>query len=155
MSTQEFNNFWKDYTSIENKVSATELKAMMDSFNAGLEKQRRVTSKEQNPNGINVPSAMGGSIQISKITKSRGHRDHVEAEITERGIALPKTYDEMYRKEWDKLKEVLMINEFQQLAVTDQVTNRSSWSVLKWIVPQNQKMLEIIDDLMEEDATRA
>ena len=132
MLTQEFNNFWKDYTSIENKVSATELKAMMDSFDAGLEKQRRVTSKEQNPNGINVPSAMGGSIQISKITKSsRGHRDHVKAEIEERGITLPKTYDEMYRNEWDKLKEVLMINEFQQLAVTDQVTNLSGWSALK------------------------
>ena len=48
-----------------------------------------------------------------------------------------------------------MINEFQRLAVTNQVTNLSGWSALKWIVPQSQKMLEIIDDLMEEDATRA
>jgi len=89
MTTQEFNQFVKDYTSIESKVSTTELKTMMDSFDDGLKKQRRVTAKEQNPNGITVPSAMGGDIPFSKITKSRNHGPHVEAEIKERGITLP------------------------------------------------------------------
>ena len=35
-----------------------------------------------------------------------------------------------------------------------QVTDLSGWSALKKIVPQSQKMLEIIDDIMEEDATK-
>ena len=44
---------------------------MMDSFEAGLEKKRKVTSKEHNPLGIEVPSAMGGDIPFVKITKNR------------------------------------------------------------------------------------
>ena len=125
MTMQEFNQFVKDYTSIENKVSATELKSMMDSFNGGLKKQRRVTAKEQNTNGITVPFAMGGDIPFSKITKSRKHKPHVEAESKERGITLPKAYNEMYTEEWDRLKDLLKIREFKQLTDNDMVTNQS------------------------------
>ena len=157
MTTQEFNGFVKEYVSKDGKASAEELQALMDSFDDGLQKQRRVTAKEHNPTGIDVTSAMGGSIPFVKITKSRNHKDHVEAEIEERGITLPKAYDEMYkeRKGWDQLKDLLRIHEFKRLAELDKVTDLSSWGKVNEIVPQSEKMMEIICQLMEETAAKS
>ena len=45
MTTEEFNKFVKEYASIGNKASADERKAMLNSFEAGLEKKRRVTAQ--------------------------------------------------------------------------------------------------------------
>ena len=143
--------------SSESKASTDKLQALMDSFNDGLKKQRRVTAKKHIPTGINVTSAMGGSIPFVKITKSRNHKDHVEAEIEEREITLPKAYDKMFkeRKGWDQLKDLLRIHEFKRLAELDKVTNLSSWGKVNEIVPQSEKMMEIICQLMEETAAKS
>ena len=140
----------------ESKASADKLKALLNSFYNGLQKQRRRTAKEHNPLGIDVTSSMGGSIPFAKITKSRGHKDHVEAEIEERGITLPKAYNEMYeeRKGWDQLKDLLRIDEFKRLAELDKVTDLNSWAKVQKIVPQSEKMMEIIYQLMEESAAK-
>ena len=99
---------------------------------------------------------MGGSIPFVKITKSRGHKDHVEAEIKERGITLPKAYNEMFeeRKGWDQLKDILRIHEFKRLAELDKVTDLDGWAKVKVIVPQSEKMMEIICQLMEESTAK-
>ena len=156
MTTQEYNDFVKEYVSNESKASADELQALLNSFDDGLQKQRRRTAKEHNPLGIDVTSSMGGSIPFVKITKSRGHKDHVEAEIEERGITLPKAYNEMYeeRKGWDQLKDLLRIDEFKRLAELDKVTDLNSWAKVQKIVPQSEKMMEIIYQLMEESAVK-
>ena len=100
---------------------------------------------------------MGGSIPFVKITESRNHKDHVEAEIVERGITLLKAYDEMYkeRKGWDQLKDILRIHEFKRLAELNKVTDLSSWAKVQKIVPHSEKMMEIIYQLMEESAAKS
>ena len=156
MTPQEYKDFVKEYVSNESRASADELQALLDSFDDGLQKQRRKTAKEDNPLGINATSSMGGSIPFVKITKSRGHKDHVEAEIKERGITLPKAYNEMFeeRKGWDQLKDLLRIHEFKRLAELDKVTDLDGWAKVKAIVPQSEKMMEIICQLMEESTAK-
>jgi len=61
----------------------------------------------------------------------------------------------MYKKEWDRLKDLLRIHEFKRLADNDLVTNLSGWKQVTAIVPESQKMQEIISDLMEENATKS
>ena len=62
MTTQEYNDFVKEYVSNESRASADELQALLDSFDDGLQKQRRKTAKEDNPLGINATSSMGGIV---------------------------------------------------------------------------------------------
>ena len=154
MTTEDFNKFVKEYASIGNKASADERKAMLDSFEAGVEKKRRVTAKEHNPTGIEVPSAMGGDIPFVKLTKNRDVKEHVKAEIEERGITLPKPYNEMFDKEWRHLKDILKQSEFTRLAQYDKVADISGWKNVKVIVPQSEKMQELIGQLMDESAAR-
>ena len=94
--------------------------------------------------------------EFVKITKNRRHKDHVEAEIEERGITLPKAYNEMYeeRKGWDQLIDLLRISEFKRLAELDKVTDLNSWAKVQKIVPQSEKMMEIIYQRMEESAAK-
>ena len=127
---------------------------MLDSFEAGLEKKRKVTAKKHNPTGIEVPSAMGGDIPFVKITKNRNVKEHVKAEIEERGITLPKPYNEMFDKEWKHLKDILKQSEFTRLAQYDKVADISGWKNVKVIVPQSEKMQELIGQLMDESAAR-
>ena len=154
MTTQEFNTFVKEWASIQNKASAEELQSMLDSFEAGVEKKRRVTAKEHNPTGIDVPSAMGGDIPFVKITKGKGHGEHVRAEIEERGITLPKPYDYMFDKEWRNLKDILRRSEFSRLAEHDKVADIPGWKQVTKIVPQSEKMMELIGEVMDDDAVR-
>ena len=154
MTTEEFNNFVREYASIGNKASADKRKVMLYSFEAGLEEKRRVTAKELNPAGIEVPFAMGSEIPFVKITKSRNVKEHVKAEIEERGITLPKPYNEMFDKEWKHLKDILKQSEFTRLAQYDKVADISGWRNVKVIVPQSEKMQELIGQLMDESAAR-
>ena len=154
MTTEEFNKFVREYASIGDKASADERKAMLNSFETGVEKKRRVTAKEHNPTGIEVPSAMGGDIPFVKLTKNRDVKEHVKAEIEERGITLPKPYNEMFDKEWKHLKDILKQSEFTRLAQYDKVADISGWKNVKVIVPQSEKMQELIGQLMDESAAR-
>ena len=77
----QYHTFVKEWASIQNKAIAEELHSMLNSFEAGAEKKQRVTAKENNPTGIDVPSAMGSDIPFVRITKGNGHGEHVRAEI--------------------------------------------------------------------------
>ena len=139
---------------MQNEDSAEELQSMLGSFEAGVEKKHRVTVKEHNPTGINVPSAMGDDIPFVKITKGKGHGEHVRAEIEERGITLPKPYNEMFDKEWKNLKDILRRSEFSRLAEHDKVADIPGWKQVTKIVPQSEKMMELIGEVMDDDAVR-
>ena len=67
-------------------------------------------------------------------------RSHLEAEIKERGITLPKAYSKMYKEDWDRLKDLLKIHEFKRLAENNLVTNLSGWKQVAAIVPESQEM---------------
>ena len=155
MTTQQINNFLKEWVSIQNKASAEELQSMLDSFEAGVEKKRRVTAKEHNPTGIDIPSAMGGDIPFVKITKGKGHGEHVRAEIEERGITPPKPYNEMFQREWKSLKDILKQSEFSRLAQYDKVVDIPGCKQVTKIVPQSEKMMELIGEVMDDNAVRA
>ena len=53
------------------------------------------------------------------------------------------------------MKDLLRIHEFKQLAELDKVTDLSSWGKVDEIVPQSEKMMEIICQLMEETAAKS
>ena len=70
---------------------------------------------------------------------------------------MPKAYDKMFKekKGWDQLKDLLRIDKFKRLAEFDKVTNLNSWVKVQKIVPQSEKMMEIIYQLMEESAAKS
>ena len=89
-----------------------------------------------------------------KITKGKGHGEHVRAEIEERGITLPKPYNEMFDKEWKNLKDILKRSEFSWLAEHDKVVDIPGWKQVTKIIPQSEKMMELIGEVMDDDAVR-
>ena len=52
------------------------------------------------------------------------------------------------------MKDLLRIDEFKRLAELDKVTDLNSWAKVQKIVPQSEKMMEIIYQLMEESAAK-
>ena len=67
---------------------------------------------------------------------------------------LPKPYNEMFDKEWRHLKDILKQSEFTRLAQYDKVADISGWKNVKVIIPQSEKMQELIGQLMDESAAR-
>ena len=53
------------------------------------------------------------------------------------------------------MKDLLRIHEFKRLAELDKVTDLDGWAKVKAIVPQSEKMMEIICQLMEETAAKS
>ena len=97
---------------------------------------------------------MGGDIPFVKITKGKGHGEHVRAEIEERGITLPKPYNEMFQRECKSLKDILKQSEISQLAQYDKVADIPGWKQVTKIVPQSEKMMELIGEVMDDDTVR-
>lgn len=99
---------------------------------------------------------MGGQFPLAKITKGRGHKDHMQSEIHARNISLPKQYDVMYDHEWDALKNLLRLHEFGRLEAAGQRPETiATWSKVQQIVPQSEMMREAMDAYNEEQATKS
>jgi len=153
MTITDFNDFVADYSS---KISKNELEAEKNRFDEGINKRRRVTAKESLAANVTITAAMGGKFPIAKITKSRNHKDHMQSEISARGISLPKEFEEMYDREWDDLKNLLRLHEFSRLEAAGQKPEKIvKWSQVNEIVPQSELMQEAMDTYMEEEATKS
>ena len=153
MTTEEFNQFVAGYSS---KISKRELEAEMNKFDEGINRRRRVTAKESLGANVTVTAAMGGQFPLAKITKGRGHKDHMQSEIHARNISLPKQYDVMYDHEWDALKNLLRLHEFGRLEAAGQRPETiATWSKVQQIVPQSEMMREAMDAYNEEQATKS
>ena len=55
----------------------------------------------------------------------------------------------------ETLKDILKQSEFTRLAQYDKVADISGWKKVAVIVPQSEKMQELISELMDENATKA
>ena len=82
-------------TSKENKSSAIELQKSIEMYERGTNKTRNVTKSEENPNGMCITPEMGGKIVLSVLQKGKGHINHVDVELVDRGVKPPVPLKDM------------------------------------------------------------
>ena len=73
-----------------NKASAMELKQQIQTYEKGINKKRKATKSENNPNGIHVTAKMGGKILLRILYKGKGHDKHTQ-EVLARPRAIARS----------------------------------------------------------------
>ena len=133
-----------DLTTSANKASTEEIEAEIELYEAGIKKARRPTKAEENTNGMVVTAQMGGKITLGILYANRGHNEHIDAEIKERGIALAKPLTGKGCYKFQEKKDLLKTDEHKILTTKDLSRELTVEQVMD-IVPQSDKLCELFE----------
>ena len=89
-----------------------------------------------------ITPEMGGKIVLSVLQKGKGYISHVSAEIEERGIEPSMDVDSM---KWKEVIDLLWIDEYRRLVQLELARNIDDWRMVKEIVPQSDRMMELFE----------
>ena len=134
ISEDTYNATFNAICNKDEKLSTEDINKKVEKFAAGMQKKRKITKAEENPNGMHISPEMDGSIVLSCILKGEGHEEHVDAEITKRDIDLPKELKDMT---WNEKKDQLRIDEMQVKVAKDLAFSIEHWSKVTAIEPQS------------------
>lgn len=138
---EEYKRLVEELGSCECKVSADELKEILDRYKKGIAMERRVTAAEEESQPMAVTAAMGSKVTISTLHKNKGHDVHVYAEIEERGIEPPQALDKMA---WSDVKNLLKNHEYKALIDDGSAQSIENWREIKEITPLSEKLKELL-----------
>ena len=124
----------------ENKTSGDDLEQTKGKFERGLNKARKITKSEVNQNGADMTNEMGGTVKLSALLVA--HNAQIEAELTARGIELPKPFKDM--KQTEK-KDLLRKDEATAIAAADKAREGIAVKDIIEITPVSDELIALMD----------
>ena len=139
----------KEYGTTTCRISQDELQQQVEDYRRGINSNRVMRAPECRIRPMHVTPAMGGTIVVSDLKKNKGHTDHVHAEIDERGNIEPE--QSLSTMSWKAVKDLLKKSEFKYMSDSDTLPQHiTEWGHVKEIIPQSDKMKELLVSVEEE-----
>ena len=85
---------------------------------------------------------MGGKIVLSVLQKGKGHINHVDGELADRGVKPPMPLKDM---KWKEVINLLKMDEYKRLVGLELARDTDHWTSITQIEPQSDKLMELFD----------
>ena len=89
-----------------------------------------------------ITPEMGGRIVVSVLFKGEGHKEHVDAELSERGVEPPM---EISKMKWNEVLDLLKMDKYKKLVERELARDIEHWRDVKEFEPQSERMKELFE----------